>query len=65
MDVLEFITDFAGLHDSRGWRNGLSNQTRIFLKYLHFEGIIKVELDHVVLMISVRHCFASAGTPLH
>ena len=52
MDVLEFITDFAGLHESRGWRNGLSSQTRIFLKYLQLEGMIKVELDRVVPRIA-------------
>ena len=38
VDVLEFITDFAGRHPSCSWRNSLCSYTRVFLRYLRWEG---------------------------
>lgn len=48
VDVLEFITELAGRHPSGSWRNNLCSYTRVFLRYLHWQGIIHVDLDRVV-----------------
>jgi site-specific recombinase XerD len=48
VDVLEFITEFAGAHPSRSWRNSLCSYTRVFLRYLRWRGIIHADLDRVV-----------------
>lgn len=48
VDVLEFITEWAGLHPSGSWRNNLCSYTRVFLRYLRWRGIIEVDLDRVV-----------------
>jgi integrase/recombinase XerD len=48
VDVLEFITEFSGLHPSGSWRNNLCSYTRVFLRYLRWRGIIDVDLDRVV-----------------
>ena len=48
VEVLEFITEFAGLHPSGSWRNNLCSYTRVFLRYLRWRGIIDVDLDRVV-----------------
>jgi integrase/recombinase XerD len=47
-DVLDFITDSAGLNPSGSWRYNLCSLTRGFLRYLRWEGIIEVDLDRVV-----------------
>jgi len=47
-DVLEFVTEFAGRHQSGAWRNNLCSLTRVFLRYLKSEGIIASELDRAV-----------------
>jgi len=48
VDVLEFVTDLAGLHPSGSWRNNLCSLTRVFLRYLRWQGIIEIDLDRVV-----------------
>jgi len=48
VDVLEFITESAGAHPSRSWRNNLCSYTRVFLRYLRWRGIIHADLDRVV-----------------
>jgi site-specific recombinase XerD len=48
VDVLEFITELAGRHPSGSWRNNLCSYTRVFLRYLRWQGIIHVDLDRVV-----------------
>lgn len=48
VDVLEFVTDLAGLHPSGSWRNNLCSLTRVFLRYLRWQGILEVDLDRVV-----------------
>ena len=48
VDVLDFITELAGLNPSGSWRNNLCSLTRGFLRYLRWEGIVEVDLDRVV-----------------
>jgi site-specific recombinase XerD len=48
VDVLEYITQLAGRHPSASWRNNLCSYTRVFLRYLRWQGIIHVDLDRVV-----------------
>ena len=48
VDILDYITQQADLHPSGSWRKRLCSHTRSFLRYLFFEGIVKVELDRVV-----------------
>ena len=48
VDVIEYITELADLHPSGAWRHGLCSTTRVFLRYLRWEGIIEEELDRVV-----------------
>lgn len=48
VDVLEFITEFAGLHPSCSWQNNLCSYTRVFLRYLRWRGIIHADLDRAV-----------------
>ena len=48
VDVMEFITEFAGDHPSHSWRNNLSSYTRVFLRYLRWRGIIHADLDRAV-----------------
>lgn len=47
-DVLDFITDLAGLNPSGSWRHNLCSLTRGFLRYLRWEGIIEIDLARVV-----------------
>ena len=48
IDVLAFITDLVKRHPSGAWRNSLCVETRVFLRYLYWEEIIKVKLDRTV-----------------
>ena len=48
IDVLEFITKFAGSHSSGSWQNSLCSYTRVFLRYLRWRGIIHADLDRAV-----------------
>jgi site-specific recombinase XerD len=48
VDVLDFITESAGLNPSGSWRCNLCSLTRVFLRYLRWEGIVEVDLDRVV-----------------
>lgn len=48
IDVLEFITEFAGAHPSGSWQNNLCSYTRVFLRYLRWRGIIHTNLDRAV-----------------
>jgi integrase/recombinase XerD len=48
VDVLEYITELAEGHPNGSWRNNLCSYTRIFLRYLRWQGIIHVDLDRVV-----------------
>ncbi len=47
-DVLDFITELAGLNPSGSWRYNLCSLTRGFLRFLRWEGIIALDLDRVV-----------------
>jgi site-specific recombinase XerD len=48
VDILEFISEFAGRHPSGSWRNNLCSLTRVFLRYLRSEGTITSDLDRAV-----------------
>lgn len=48
VDVLDYITKLADLHPSGSWRNNLCSLTRIFLRFLRWEGIVDNDLDRVV-----------------
>ena len=48
VDILEFISEFAGRHPSGAWRNNLCSLTRVFLRYLRCEGTIASDLDRAV-----------------
>ena len=48
VDILEFVSGLAGLHRSGSWRNNLCSLTRVFLRYLRWQGIIEIDLDRVV-----------------
>jgi site-specific recombinase XerD len=48
VDVLEFVTELAPLHPSGSWRQNLCSLTRVFLRYLKWEGIVQIDLDRVV-----------------
>jgi len=48
VDVLEFITEFAGTHPSGSWQNDLCSYIRVFLRYLRCCGIIHADLDRTV-----------------
>ncbi len=48
VDVVGFVSELAPLHPSRSWRNNLCSLTRVFLRYLRWEGVLKVDLDRVV-----------------
>lgn len=47
-DVVEFITDLAVAHPSGSWRNRLTSQTRLFLRFLRWEGTVDTDLGRVV-----------------
>ena len=47
-DILEFITEHAGLHRSGSWRNNLCSLTRRFLRYLRSTGVISSDLDRAI-----------------
>ena len=48
VDVVGFVSELAPLHPSSSWRNNLCSLTRVFLRYLRWEGVLKVDLDRVV-----------------
>jgi integrase/recombinase XerD len=47
-DVITFISDQAAAYPSAAWRNRLTSQTRLFLRFLQWEGIIDADLTRVV-----------------
>ncbi len=48
IDIVKFVTELAPLHPSSSWRNSLCSLTRVFLRYLRWEGILKSDLDRAV-----------------
>lgn len=48
VDVLDYVTQLADLHPSGSWRNNLCSLTRVFLRFLRWEGIVDHDLDRVV-----------------
>jgi site-specific recombinase XerD len=47
-DVLRFIEDLAGERPTRSWRNRITSQTRLFLRFLYMERIIGNDLAPAV-----------------
>lgn len=47
-DVIAFISDEAAAYPSAAWRNRLTSQTRLFLRFLRWEGTIDADLAVVV-----------------
>ncbi len=47
-DILNFITEFLKQSCGDVWKKHLCSQTRIFLRYLRWEGIIELDLDRNV-----------------
>ena len=54
VDVLEYITELAEGHANGSYRNTLCSCTRVFLRYLRWQGIIHVDLDQVVPKVPQR-----------
>jgi len=54
VDVLDYVTQLADLHPSGSWRNNLCSLTRVFLRFLHWEGIVDNNLDRVVPTVPRR-----------
>lgn len=52
VDILEFVTELAGLHRSGSWRNSLCSLTRVFLRYLRSTGVISSDLDRAIPRLS-------------
>lgn len=48
VDILEFIRERVGRHQSSSWRNNLCSLTRVFLRFLRFEGVVSSDLDRAV-----------------
>lgn len=48
VDVMEFVGELAPLHTSNAWRTNLCSLTRVFLRFLRWEGILEVDLDRAV-----------------
>lgn len=52
-DVLAFIEALAGEHPTPSWRNRLTSQTRLFLRFLHAEAAIRSDLTGAVPKLRV------------
>lgn len=62
VDILEFITELAGLHPSGSWNNNLCSLTRVFLRYMRWEGIIESDLARMVPKVA---CWRLRSIPRH
>jgi len=47
-DVVEFVTDLSVAYPSGSWRNRLTSQTRLFLRFLRWEGTLDTDLARMV-----------------
>jgi len=47
-DVLEFVASQAGRYPGGSWPNQLCSTTRIFLRFLHWDGLVVASLDRLV-----------------
>jgi site-specific recombinase XerD len=47
-DVLAFIGELAGARPTRCWRNRLTSHTRLFLRFLRWEGVFENDLARAV-----------------
>lgn len=61
-DVLAFIGELADARPTRCWRNRLTSQTRLFLRFLHWEGLLENDLAPAVPKL---RCWRLATVPRH
>lgn len=61
-DVLAFISDQAVAYPSVAWRNRLTSQTRLFLRFLQWEGTLDADLARTVPKLP---CWRLASIPRH
>lgn len=47
-DILRFVTELAGRRLTRSWRNRITSQPRVFLRFLRWEGILDADLARVI-----------------
>ncbi len=61
-DVLAFIGELAAARPTQSWRNRLTSQTRLFLRFLLWEGLFKNDLSRAVPKL---RCWRLATLPRH
>jgi site-specific recombinase XerD len=61
-DILRFVTELAGRHSTRSWRNRITSQPRVFLRFLHWEGTLAADLARVIPKLP---CWRLTTIPRH
>jgi integrase/recombinase XerD len=61
-DLLSFVTEMAGQHSTCSWRNRITSQPRVFLRFLRWEGILAADLARVIPKLP---CWRLASIPRH
>jgi integrase/recombinase XerD len=61
-DVLDFVSKHVRLHPSISWRHYIGGATRAYLRFLHWEGIVIVDLARIVPSIP---CMRLGSIPRH
>jgi site-specific recombinase XerD len=61
-DLLRFVTELAGQRSTRSWRNRITSQPRVFLRFLRLEGILLADLARVIPKLP---CWRLASIPRH
>jgi site-specific recombinase XerD len=61
-DLLRFVTELAGQRSTRSWRNRITSQPRVFLRFLRWDGILAADLARVIPKLP---CWRLASIPRH
>lgn len=61
-DLLRFVTELAGQRSTRSWRNRITSQPRVFLRFLRWEGIVTTDLARVIPKLP---CWQLTSIPCH
>jgi site-specific recombinase XerD len=61
-DLLRFVTELAGQRSTHSWRNRITSQPRVFLRFLHWEGTLTADLARVIPKLP---CWRLATVPRH
>lgn len=61
-DLLRFVTELAGQRFTRSWRNRITSQPRVFLRFLRWDGILAADLARVIPKLA---CWRLAPIPRH